>query len=1095
MLRFIWNSWWRHKERFILLIVGALIVSIGLSYLVGITQASNATIVDELQKRWKSSYHIVVRPPDSRSVTEDKNLLEPNYLSGLAGGITMEQYEKIKSMEDIDVAAPIAMMGYIYNTTELGQLDYKEPGVYRLTRKETTDTGVAKDSWSYTDYFTVGWSGPLDPREYGVGNYVESPIAYGSNVLVAGIDPEAEAALVGIDDAIIEQENNRYFTKEDISQEIPLGESLTNHQIPVILSNQTYVDGKITFTIEKVDIDAGEDLNAAMEKVKEKGGKEFLDKRAATQIDKLTFTAEDAHEAIIQQVSEGSGSVEDFNWMPYKPSAVNYREVSSPFVDRWPFAYEVEPYVVPEDSLLAVDYAYRPVNVYSEDSKLWPRLKLDFKGVFDPHKLDISKDPLTELPMETYFPSKAQLVLNNQEKPVNPPRKMKPLNSPYGFITKPPLILTTLEAAEQVLGEKSISAIRIKVKGVEQISLESEQLLKSVARKIEEETGLITDVTLGSSPQPALTHIPSVGDKENIGWVEQPWIKLGSSVTIFHESKVGLSGIIASVIAVAILYVFSSNVIMMYARKKEFAVLLSVGWRPNQLTKLLFMEATVIGLFVSLVSWLILGLIYVIHDVETSVWRILLIGIFGMAIYTLGALLPGILVRKIAPFETMKSGEVSQSKRRLFKTRTIFGMSLKNFLTKWKRSMLSVIAIALPTGLLIFFLYVTFRLRGAMYTTWLGEFVAMEVGPMHYVAMGVALAIAILTTAEIIWQNVTERQPELAVLKAVGWKNRTVQALVLIEGALCGLLAGVIGLLISMGIIYGMYGEFPMDQLPFFTAAILIPVVTGVLGAILPAGKAGRIQPYQGLSGGFSNTKKVEKSFQYVFAIAGAVLFIGIIGLLTQAVPEAQDSAVDSEVNNSNVKGTSGEVKDVISVDSDNEEQESEKEESDASDDEQNVSQEKESIESIVKESREIYELGKTYTDNLDVSYTFNLSNDHPKEAGEASSNNELMTLILDVKNEHEFEGPAVQYLPQSTYNLVDGEGNLYEPVNWEVIKSDNWKGRYRLHSPGHLVMALTFEIPKSTPELILKGYHSFWAKSGILVVDLMGNVAAGEGL
>jgi len=77
MLKFIWNSWWRNKERFILLLVGVLIVSTGLSYLIGTTQANNGTVVDELQKRWGSSYDIVVRPEGSRSVTEDLKLLEP----------------------------------------------------------------------------------------------------------------------------------------------------------------------------------------------------------------------------------------------------------------------------------------------------------------------------------------------------------------------------------------------------------------------------------------------------------------------------------------------------------------------------------------------------------------------------------------------------------------------------------------------------------------------------------------------------------------------------------------------------------------------------------------------------------------------------------------------------------------------------------------------------------------------------------------------------------------------------------------------------------------------------------------------------------
>ncbi len=98
-------------------------------------------------------------------------------------------------------------------------------------------------------------------------------------------------------------------------------------------------------------------------------------------------------------------------------------------------------------------------------------------------------------------------------------------------------------------------------------------------------------------------------------------------------------------------------------------------------------------------------------------------------------------------------------------------MSINQLVTYWQRTLLSVVAIALPTSLFIFFLFITFRLKGVLYATWLGEYVALEVGTMHYVAMGVALLIAILTTTEIMWQNVNERKSQLAVLKATGWQD------------------------------------------------------------------------------------------------------------------------------------------------------------------------------------------------------------------------------------------------------------------------------------------------------------------------------------
>ncbi len=1068
MLKFIWNSWWRNKDRFLLLIIGALIVSIGLSYLVGITQASNATVVDELQKRWKSSYHIVVRPPDSRSVTEDRNLLEPNYLSGLDGGITLDQYEKIKAMTNVEVAAPIAMMGYMRNSIPLDRVEYTDPGIYRVTIENTTNTGVEQITDEYTYYFTEGWGGIKEPSagEYGV-TYFNGMFEYGTEVLIAGIDPEAESALVGIDEAIIKDGNSQFFSDEDKVENVNL-----DTKIPIIMSNEEFVDGKRTTTVEKLDISFEGDPSSAMKKVKENGGEDYLEKQPGKRVDQFIHTTEDTHQKIVNQISDGSYSFEGFNWMPFRPSSVNYREVRSPFQDRWPFAYEVEPYIVPEESLLAVDHAYRPISMFSEDSSKWPRIQIDFKGVFDPRQLDVSKDPLTELPMETYFPSKAKWVLDKHEKPVNPPQQMKPLNNPYGFLTKPPLMLTTIDAAAEVLGEAPISAIRLKVNGVDELTEESEQTLQAVAQDIENNTKLITDITLGSSPQPALTHIPGVGGKENLGWVEQPWIKLGSSVTIFKESQIGMSGVIGSVILVAVVYVFSSNIIMMYARKNEFAVLLSVGWRPNQLTKLLFIEAALIGLFVSLISWLILGSIYVMSDIQTSVLRLFLIGVFGITIYVLGTFIPGVLVRKISPYETMKAGEVTNRGSCLFKTTTIFRMSLKNLLSKWKRSILSIISIALPTSLLIFFLFITLQLRGTMFTTWLGEYVAMEVGTMHYIAMGVAIAIAILTTAEIIWQNVSERQPELAVLKAVGWQNYTIRMLVLIEGGLSGLLAGVIGLGIAVGMIWGMYGEFPIKQILFFLATILIPVVTGIIGAILPARKAGKIQPYQGLNGGLFNSKKTEKSFKYAFGVTGVCLFMGIVIVLTQAIPDVQESAASKPVDTSAVEGTTGDVQESFSQ---IEEVLPQEERGDKDENEENFIQDK------IDNAYDVFRLGKTYDSGLET-VRFSIASDKPKDIQPQSNDTELITVLSERIRRGESGG--TQYQPHLGYHLFDEQGNEYEAIEYEVVEAGNWN-KISLRRPGKLKILLTYEVPKNAERIILYGYHSWMPRSGEIVVEI----------
>ncbi|WP_164462071.1 ABC transporter permease [Bacillus sp. FJAT-42376] len=1076
MFKFIWNSWWRNKEKFILLMIGVLIISVGLSFLVGVSQANNGTIVDALQKRWKSSYDIVVRPPESRSVTEDMKLLEPNFMSGIDGGISMEQYEEIKAMSDIDVAAPIAMIGNYNNEISLGKMTIKEPGVYRMKRTEKDHTGAGEESFSSNFYFTVGaWAPSGTGREYGTGIF-SGVLNYETQIMMAAIDPEAESRLVGIDQAVIKGENSRFFQTGDHAEVYDLGDGVIENHVPVLISSKSFLDGEVTYTAEKLDLPFNTSEQAkTMEKVAKEGGEAYLEKQTGTAVASETFTTGQVQQKTLQRIMNPGQNVKGAalegaasGWMGYKPTPVNYRPVTSPFGERWPFAYEVKPFIQPQDSQFYLSQTYRPVKLFSEDIMDWPRVKPNFIGVFDPQKLNLSKDPLTELPMETYFPSKAQWVLDENQKPVNPPVTMKPVNNPYGFLTKPPLILTTLDAAEKILGDKPIAAIRVKVKGVASLDEASQNLLKKTAEKIEKETGLETDITLGSSPQPALTHIPGLEGKEALGWIEQPWIKIGSSFAIFKEAKAGLSAVIGSVILVAIVYVFSSNLMMMYARKKEFAVLLSLGWRPGQLSKLLFLESTILGLIVSVISWLILGWITITNDLKTDAVRVLLIGFFGLLIYWLGTIIPSLAVRRIKPYESMKAGEISNQKRYV-KTDHLAGMSLNYMLARWKRSLLAIASIAVPSAMFMFFIFITFRLRGVMYTTWLGQYVAVEIGVMQYVAMGIAFLIAILTTVEIIWQNVVERQPELAVMKAIGWRNGTIRKMILLEGAINGLAAGVIGFILALFAIRQVYGQVPGAELPILSLTILLPVLAGMISAVFPAQKAVGIQPYQALSGGVQNSKKTEKQFKIIFSGAGVLLATGVILLLASAIPSAQPSN-ETAVSAPAAEGTKGAAIKTYHANNKKEETPDKKE------------NKKNAFSTTISGAGYIIKPGATHGN--DPYLTIGAKTASPDRLSVKKKEAELITLPVTVETKNADSGTQVFY-PQG-YTMLDSQGNIYEPVDVTILEKKNLVST-RLKSPGMAKVLVTFEVPKKAEKLILSPKELFLARN--VVVEVKGKI------
>lgn len=747
MIRYIWNNWWRHPERFILLVIGMLTISSTLSYFVGVTESSNGTTEDILQKRWKAAYHIVVRPEGSRSITEQDGMLEPNYLSGLYGGISLADYELIKGLADIEIAAPLAPVGYSGTLFTYGKIEKpKETGIYRHFLAAYSNDGVKQIAkWEHNSYYKIGsWQGPPEGdlellSQYGIGKWaLESAGTF--NQLLVGIDPEAEAKLVGLDKAIVPIGSSRYFSEKDKSETYDGDDNWKITSLPVLVSKRMDTDLLFVSKYERLDLpfNSKEEAEQTMELIKQNGGKLFLDKQKSvgTPIEK-TVESKEAHHLLLSNLSridsetgktfqrKNGNSASISPYIQENPSPLQFQKITSPYPERWNVVYEIasrEPIIpkeLKETQLLSVEHylgTFRPAHF----AKQWntAKIELHWIGFYDPERLNIAKDPLHDLPIETYHPALARLTLDRNDKPVNPPITLKPTDNPFGLLTSSPLLLTTLEGAAQFLGDKPISSVRLKVKGVENVNEISQKKLEVIAKEIEKRTGLIADITLGSSPQPTLIHVRS-NKEEELGWIEQIFVKLGTVFTLFRETKLGFSGIMGIVMLVAITYVFATNLVTLYARSGEFGLLMSVGWRPVHVVGIIFLEACFLGGFVSLISWAIVGTVVLQNETMISLGRVLFIGFCGLFIYILAAIPAAILVSKISPLNLLRTGELQAGTRRLIRVQGIFSLALGHLLGRFRRSLLSIFAMAVPTGLLVFFGFVTYRLQGIMYTSWL----------------------------------------------------------------------------------------------------------------------------------------------------------------------------------------------------------------------------------------------------------------------------------------------------------------------------------------------------------------------------------------
>ena len=113
----------------------------------------------------------------------------------------------------------------------------------------------------------------------------------------------------------------------------------------------------------------------------------------------------------------------------------------------------------------------------------------------------------------------------------------------------------------------------------------------------------------------------------------------------------------------------------------------------------------------------------------------------------------------------------------------------------------------------------------------------------------------VLLTGNTMAQAVRERIPELAILKTIGFSNRSVLSLVLAESVLLLALGGAIGLLLSEGAVSGIRAKLgpliPMTPVNARTwlDGVALMIVIGLLVGVLPARRGMRLRIVDALSG------------------------------------------------------------------------------------------------------------------------------------------------------------------------------------------------------------------------------------------------------
>lgn len=821
-----------------LLTLGLLILTAGVLLTGAASETTGIVAAGDLSKYWRTTYDILVRPAGARSSIEQAHgLIEANHLSGIPGGITFAQYEAIRTISDVEIAAPIAMLGYV---TEIYQIDLgrlSNPGAYVVSQTVTIDDGAHVYDQPRSTYYYVGSAisgASLESTKQ--TNIIAAPSASAMSwleipLLLTGIEPTEEAALAGVDRALLKGE---YLTGNEPlnprSSPSFLRTSQPRIDVPALINSTPYISMTVRAELKRLDLPL---RVSSLEAVVAHGGSTFLASLPGEQLAFQQIRSDVAYQQLAERLHTNALTI-IHQFATSTPGRIEYQEVKPPF------SYEglVLEIIMPgRPAPLGIGPAYRATADRTlEEAKFGASFALNVVGTLNIDRIPKPAD-INRVPLETYFPPLATLRYDEEGRPIEP-RTLHPTLNPAGYISSPPLILTTLAAARALRGDNCISAIRVRVAGIDQLTPATQRKIEAIASEIVQRTGLTVDVTVGSSPRRVLVRVPGVG------YVEEGWIQKGANTSYQQTIQTGNLFLLATLLIIGGLYTLDLAWADLLTRRRTIALQKALGWRSGAIFHQLLQQALRVGIVASVLGTLLAwALARTLHWSLPSLTLWIGVPLLTLALCLVGSLYPAGLAMRLPPISTIQTGNVRYARATPFTLDAVWRYAWCGLARRQRGTLLSGMAAALSSALLVFLLAVSLEREGLLVGTLLGEYVLVHIEGFHYALVGIGFGLAGLLIASNRLISVLERQREIGTLKAIGWRTTTVGRLFVVEGTLVGLGGGAAGTLLGLGVFLSLYQSGLLDVARVAGLGMLVPPLLGALAALYPAHLAARVPP------------------------------------------------------------------------------------------------------------------------------------------------------------------------------------------------------------------------------------------------------------
>lgn len=149
----------------------------------------------------------------------------------------------------------------------------------------------------------------------------------------------------------------------------------------------------------------------------------------------------------------------------------------------------------------------------------------------------------------------------------------------------------------------------------------------------------------------------------------------------------------------------------------------------------------------------------------------------------------------------------------------------------------------------------SYRLSATRADEYVGEQEQMkQAKAMIWLTSAIAVLLGAVGVLNTMVMSVVERQREISVVRAIGWKKRRVMAMVLGESLLLTIAGAALGALFASGLVLGLTAlPFIADYIPAYIAwpvllqGLALSLIVGLIGGVYPAIRAARVLPSVGL--------------------------------------------------------------------------------------------------------------------------------------------------------------------------------------------------------------------------------------------------------